>query len=56
MKPPGAGLIAWEFMQLSGILTFDPYDLAATGAGVLTASFFYLRFRPAASLGDLPDP
>ena len=35
------GVIAWEFLQLTGNLVFDPLDLWATGGGSVVTVFLY---------------
>jgi len=43
----GAGLVAWEFVQLTGDrLVFDLHDISTTGIGLCAAGLLFLALTP----------
>jgi hypothetical protein len=43
----GVGLVAWEFVQLTGDrLVFDLHDISATGIGLCAAGLLFLALTP----------
>ena len=43
----GVGLVAWEFLQLTGKkLVFDLHDISATGIGLCAAGLLFLALTP----------